>query len=55
MEYSHRSLIYAHCVHRKKKRKNKRDRKDMRGIKYTYYRVATNSGNFKVEENIREF
>ena len=31
-KYSNLSLIYAHCVHRKKKM-----RKDMRGTKYTYY------------------
>ena len=35
LKCSNLSLIYAHCV-RRKKRKDMRDRKDMRGTKYTY-------------------
>ena len=35
--YSHLSLVYAHCVHRKKMRKDMGDRKEIRGTKYTYY------------------
>ena len=34
--YSHLSLVYAHCVHRKKMRKDMGDRKDMRGTKSFY-------------------